>query len=304
MLAGIKEALCAASKRKVNTEMNAINSLLEGLIDYAGLYPPAALDMRSAVRNYLSYSQSAHAAVLGCFVVNLERLSELREAAGDRLRSMKLSVIAPPNADCAGLSQLISDDARIEMMEFKTDRPSEIRDLSGSLPAGVTAYFEIPVCGDASAALEAIAASGARAKLRMGGVTAEAFPGTQEVAGMLWALAARRIPFKATAGLHHPIRSRHALTAELDGAVGMMHGFVNLCCAAALLHFGGEAGEAQQILEEEDPFAWQVTQDAIGWRTHHWSAEQLRAVRRKFLISFGSCSFVEPMRDLEALGWL
>ena len=304
MLAGIEKALCASSKRNVNTGMNAINSLLEGLIDYAGLYPPAALDMRSAVRNYLSYSQSAHAATLGRFVLNMERLSELREAAGDSLRSMKLSVIASPNADCAGLSQLLSDGSTVDMIEFKTDQPPEIRHLSRSIPAGMTAYFEIPICGDASAALEAIAAAGARAKLRMGGVVAEAFPGTQVVAKMLHALAVRRIPFKATAGLHHPIRSWHPFTAERDGAAGMMHGFVNLCCAAALLHFGGEAGEARRVLDEEDPCAWQVAQDAIDWRSYHWSTEQLRAVRRQFLISFGSCSFVEPMHDLEALGWL
>ena len=304
MLAGIKEALCASSKGKVNTGMNAIDSLLEGLIDYAGLYPPAALDMRSAVQNYLIYSRSAHAAALGCFVVNMERLSELCEEAGDSLYSMRLCVIASPKADFAVLSRLISDGARVEMMEFKTDQPREIQHLSTCVPAGVAAYFEIPVCGDASAALEAIAVSGARAKLRMGGVVAAAFPETQAVADMLQALVARRIPFKATAGLHHPIRSRHAFTGEADSVAGMMHGFVNLSCAAALLHFGGEACVAQRILDEENPGAWHVTADAIGWRSYHWSIEQMRAVRQEFLISFGSCSFVEPMLDLEALGWL
>ncbi|MDE3185968.1 MAG: hypothetical protein KGM96_00415, partial [Acidobacteriota bacterium] len=120
----------------------------------------------------------------------------------------------------------------------------------------------------------------------------------------LQALAARRVAFKATAGLHHPIRARHAFTLEPDGAAGMMHGFVNLCCAAALIHCGGEAGEARRVLDEVDAGAWRVAPDGIGWRGREWSVEELRGVRRAFFLSFGSCSFEEPMHDLEALGWL
>ncbi len=284
--------------------MNAIRSLLADLIDYAGLYPPAALDMRSAVRNYVSYSQGEHAEALGRFVVNMNRLGELREAAGASLGAMRLSVIAASVDDCSSLTQCVHDGLRIDAVEFKTVRPSEIKHLSACVPAGITAFFEVPAGGEMRVALEAIAEAGACAKLRMGGVVAEAFPGTQAVADALQALAARRIAFKATAGLHHAIRSRHAFTLEPGGAAGMMHGFVNLCCAAALIHCGGEADEARRVLDEEDAGAWRVTADGIGWRSLEWSAEELRAVRREFFLSFGSCSFEEPMHDLEALGWL
>jgi hypothetical protein len=83
-----------------------------------------------------------------------------------------------------------------------------------------------------------------------------------------------------------------------------MHGFINLVCAAALLHFGGEAIDAKKVLDEEDPGAWQVTPADLSWRSYSWSADQLRMVRQQFFISFGSCSFEEPLHDLEVLGWL
>ena len=60
----------------------AIDYLLAGLIDYAGLFPPASLDMRSAVGNYLDYRRGSRAGVLGRFVVSLDRLGEMRSAAG------------------------------------------------------------------------------------------------------------------------------------------------------------------------------------------------------------------------------
>ncbi len=83
-----------------------------------------------------------------------------------------------------------------------------------------------------------------------------------------------------------------------------MHGFLNLACAAALLYGGGDLSQAILLLEEQDPNAWQVTPDAIAWRSFRWSTEELRTVRESFLTSFGSCSFTEPIEDLEALGWL
>jgi hypothetical protein len=83
-----------------------------------------------------------------------------------------------------------------------------------------------------------------------------------------------------------------------------MHGFVNLVCAAALIHFGGDEDEARVLLNEEDPAAWNISPDTIAWRSFQWSTEQLREVRQQFFISIGSCSFVEPMHGLEALGWL
>ena len=121
---------------------------------------------------------------------------------------------------------------------------------------------------------------------------------------MLTAMAGRDLEFKATAGLHHPIRGCHPFTYKPDSETGMMHGFLNLFLAATDVYFGGTEERAQQILDEEDAQAFRMTADTIGWRSLQWSAEQLRTVRREFAMSFGSCSFVEPIQDLERMGWL
>ena len=304
-------------------QTGAIDNLLASLIDYAGLYPPAALDMRSAVRNYLSYSRSQHSDVLGRFVVDLDRLPELCAVADDSICNLRLSIIAAPTANWPGLQHLLDDGLPVESIEVKTTNLSEIERitgliLTGLIPSGITTYFELPVSPAEPRTLGAIRAAGARVKLRTGGLVAEAFPPSEAIASILESLARCPIPFKATAGLHHPIRSRHPFTYAPDSPVGTMHGFLNLFLAAALLYLGGTADQARQLLDEERPEAFFISPnpnpnpnpdpdpdpDAIAWRSFHWTAAQLRTVRKEFAISFGSCSFEEPIHDLEALGWL
>lgn len=287
--------------------MKAIDRLLADLIDYAGLYPPASLDMHSAARKYLEYSRSTHAPALGRFIVDLDRFPYLWDAAGDYVRGMRLSVILAADADCGELNSLLDKGYRIEAVETKAASAEEVEQIAARLPAGMTAYFEIPLTAG-SDLFDAIAAEGARldarVKVRMGGVAAEAFPPIASIAYMLEGMARRRLLFKATAGLHHPVRGRHALNGDAGSATAVMHGFVNLACAAALLYFGGSAEEACLVLEEEWPRDWKVSDDAITWHEYGWSGDELGEVRQNFFAGFGSCSFEEPLRDLEALGWL
>jgi hypothetical protein len=89
-----------------------------------------------------------------------------------------------------------------------------------------------------------------------------------------------------------------ALTYEANSQRATMHGFVNVFMAAAFPH------DAERILAEEDPKAFRFEDDAAWWRDHAVTTEHLEAVRREFAISFGSCSFEEPIADLQELGWL
>ena len=280
-----------------------MTTLLADLIDYAGLYPPAGLDMRTAFRNYLAYQSSRHAGALGKFIIGLDRIDELRFHAGGELRNLKLSVIVSPGTDWNCIAGLLNDGVPIESVEMKVQSKSEIEAVSNLPPSSFDKYFEIALDLIEPEILKAISFAGARVKLRMGGVTAEAFPSAPVVVRALQSLAPYGIAFKATAGLHHPVRSHHRLTYAADSPTGWMHGFVNLMCAAALIHFGGKADEAEALLDERDPGAWRLTSDGIAWRSHVWNADHLSKTRKK-LISFGSCSFEEPIRDLEALGWL
>lgn len=284
--------------------MSAIDSLLAGLFDYAGLYPPASLGMRSAANNYLEYSSGRHASALGRFIVNFDRLDELRSIAGDSFGRLRLSVIATEASDWDRLAEQIRKGALIEAVEIKCGNAEDIERIARKLPRGLTAYFEIGMDDAGRAALRAVAAAGARVKIRMGGVVADAIPAVTDVAQMLQAMAELRLPFKATAGLHHPLRSRQSLTYQPQGPQGIMHGFVNLCCAAMILFFGGNCREAQTLLEERDPSAWRIASGALQWHDRAWTADQITDMRRRYLISIGSCSFEEPIHDLESLGWL
>ena len=284
--------------------MTAIEALLSELIDYAGLYPPAVLDMDTAVRNYLRYRLGPRANLLGRFVVNLDRIDELRAAAGDSLPTMRLSVIVPAGADLERVAELMDVGKAEATYEFKFNRAEEIERIESYFNRPSDCYVEVPVGMGCGAFLDPLKTVSARAKLRMGGITPEAIPAAKAVALVLAALAERRLSFKATAGLHHPIRSRHFLTYAPGSPVGTMHGFLNLACAAILLHFGGAADDATEVLEEQDPGVWRISPNDIGCRGLLWSTDQIRRMRKEFFISFGSWSFEEPIEDLEALGWL
>jgi hypothetical protein len=140
----------------------------------------------------------------------------------------------------------------------------------------------------------------------MGGVVAEAFPAARQIAERMHLLADRCVAFKATAGLHHPLRAMQQLTYKADSPQAVMHGFLNVFCAAALLwNEPDQRQEAAWMLSERDADA--ITMDeAMTWHNSGviLTAQQIREAREKFCIGFGSCSFTEPIDDLRKLGWL
>ena len=295
--------------------MDALSALLEGLIDYAGLYPPASLPMEEAVRNFAAYRSGARAAWLGRFVLpaaHLDAFLAARLATPGAPGPWRLSVLLgdAPEAD---LERVIafnraahastSPSALVEAIEMKAGAPEDIERLEALTPAGVVAYFEIPI-REPGPFLAALAKGNGRAKLRTGGVIPEAIPVAADIARFLSACSAARAPFKATAGLHHPFRSLRPLTYAEDAPQAMMHGFVNVFLAAAFAYQGMDVVTLTALLNEESPRAFAFGKTQAEWHGHSLNAERLRATRRDFALAFGSCSFDEPRQDLEAAGWL
>jgi hypothetical protein len=297
--------------------LKAVDALLDGLIDYAGLFPPASEDMRPALESYASYLDSPDKRALGRFIVPLPRLKEL-EDAGDGLFARgrnsdpwRLSVLVADDVRAAGeemlkfnrhhSSQSRAGHAAIDVAELKASTPAEIESQREEIPRSFIAYFEIPTRGDVSPLVKALARVGCRAKIRTGGVTPEAFPPAEEIIDFITACKRERVPFKATAGLHHPIRGDYRLTYEPDGPTGKMYGFLNVFLAATLVYGGVAEDTALALLQEEDPFAFSLSDDAIVWRDKRVDAEQIQAARANFAVSFGSCSFREPVDELESL---
>jgi len=197
-----------------------------------------------------------------------------------------------------GAAQLLGDT-----VEAKAESAESIGRLLALVPRGLTAYVEVPVEPDPAPLLAAIARGGGRAKVRTGGVTDEVFPIAGDLLRFLAACAATGLPFKATAGLHHPIRATYRLTYAPNSAQGMMYGYLNVLLAAAFLQAGLALDEALDVLQERDVAAFQFGDQGLAWRSHQLGNAQIAQARR-LAIAFGSCSFREPVDELEGLGLL
>ena len=234
-----------------------MKDFLKGIVDYAGLFPPAVLSMADAAGEYERALAGPDRWALGRFVVPHARLPELGRT------DWELSVIVDRPLDVPGAKAL----------------ETKATELDQIWPSRIPAFFEIPL--DRLDLLHPIAQMGGRAKIRLANT-----PPSAQVAAFLIACAASRVPFKATAGLHHPLR--HA-----DG-----HGFLNLFLAAALAKAGGREEEIVRLLEEREPFAFQA--GAASWRGRKIPLGDVR----RFALSFGSCSFQEPLDHLRELKFL
>jgi hypothetical protein len=294
-----------------------MNALLDGLVDYAGLFPPASESMRQALERYATYLAGPDQNALGRLIIPLSRLGEFERAAGEFLPRgkgappWKLSVIASGDATAAADEMttfnrrhsegLAEGFALIDVVEMKASARAEIERQHAALPASFTSYFELPLDGDVQALLKTLARVGARAKIRTGGVTQDAFPPAEAIIEFMIAAHREGVPFKATAGLHHPVRGVYRLTYETESPSGTMYGFLNVFLAASLVTAAGSRDDARALLEETDPSAFSFTDDAIVWRGFRFEAEQIRASRAESAVSFGSCSFREPVDELESL---
>jgi hypothetical protein len=311
----------------------SLRALLNGAIDYAGLYPPAALDLPTALAKYFQHHSSPHSWVLSRFVVGVDKLAGLASLVAERNgsgRPMELSVVARPANPTADFADQFADDLErihqfqasapggliIDAVEVKTPAADPLEWLRGFLRVATPAagwlnanlFFEVGLTGEWERWMhrlrsEAQEAFGRRTgfKLRCGGLDKTAFPSAKQVAEFL--VACKRIggDWKATAGLHHPLPTEDPTTGTV------MHGFVNLF-TAALLHQYDRAKSGpervMQVMEDRDPNSWTFSDEAMQWRDFSVKTTQIATARKHIATSFGSCSFDEPVDDLTALGWI
>jgi hypothetical protein len=251
-----------------DTVAPALRALLERFIDYAGLFPPASVPLDATIANYHSYQNSDHRWMLRWLVLPVSQCETVHAA----LRP-SLSLIAE------------ADDGHAAALETKTI-------VSANRPV----YCE--VSPDNLTMLDAVKEAGNFAKIRMGSLQPEGIPSVASVAAFINACADRKLPFKATAGLHHPVRALQALTYEDDAPRAVLHGFLNVLMAAAFAWQGRRDIEA--ILFEAEPAAFSFD-DRAYWRDQSLSLAEIKAARHDFIHSVGTCSFDEPVADLRSL---
>ena len=232
-----------------------------------------------------------HVAALGPKTANANAFLEALEEADAAIRSLSRH-----NVDLVSISQLemfLPHDVDLTLLK-------EARSIVGDLPV----FWEVPP-ERAQQTIALLAEHNSDAdvatfgyKLRTGGVTADAFPTSAQITGALVTPATHQLPIKFTAGLHHPLRQYR------EEVQTKMHGFLNVLGAAVLAaEHQWDAHQTSIMLEDEDADSFSFTQDFFAWREWKIDTERLQ-YRRRFVVSFGSCSFDEPREDLRTLGLL
>ncbi len=288
-----------------------VRALLSGAIDYAGLFPPARLDMAAAVAEYLAHRASPDAWALGRFVVPVSGLeafaAETGPVAGTDGRLIPVTaLIGAATADDVEVIEGFNREctvhgARVDAVEVKAATDSVVRSVLAAIPSRWARYVEIVALGSGTAAsLDAIRRGAAFAKVRTGGTTPEAIPTPDRLLDFLAGAARRKVAFKATAGLHYPVRGLHPLTGSADGPSGVMYGYLNLMIAAAILWGGGDRSLARKALLESEISAFALNGDALLWHDLRFDGDALGRMRNDFCHGFGSCSFREPLEALPA----
>ncbi|HEV2290721.1 MAG TPA: hypothetical protein VGR60_02655 [Gemmatimonadales bacterium] len=291
----------------------ALRALLTGLVDYAGLFPPADLPMRPAVENYARYQAGDFRWALGRFVLPVARFGEFIDASdglrGAGTRQWHLAALInadrfkPELSEALNFNERHALDAAVDVIELKATSPSIIREVAAAKREGIQVFVEVPLDPDPAPFLDLVQEHGLNAKGRTGGVTPESIPAIPLVARFLARCVERGLDFKCTAGLHHPIRADRALTYASDSPHAPMHGYVNVFLAAAFLQFGMPAAAIEEILGETVLSAFGLSAKGVNWRGNLLTADQISRARQKAL-AFGSCSFEEPIDDLKTAGLL
>lgn len=271
-----------------------LTALLGTLIDDAALFPPANATMPDAVAAHPHHLAGTYGFLVGRFICPASRVPELVQA-WSRADPLTVALIADTGLD--GLSDALTQvvtDPRLELGAVEialppASPPEALGDILAALPE-ITGYVELPRGQDLSAELDAIAVAGREAKFRTGGTAPGAVPPPEELAAFISACVARRIPFKCTAGMHHPI------CGVEDEAGNTQHGFLNVLLATQAAVLGEDAEEIVGWLREGSA---EVIVHALR-ALHEHDARRLRAS----FVGFGSCSVADPVADLTALGLL
>ncbi len=283
-----------------------------GVIDYAGLFPPAGLDLKTAVRNYENYRKGNSRELLGAFIIPAGRLQQLIAPA-----DIRLSVILSDRMAREERNGLKMFSPQIKAVETRLpERLSGFEEFSAHL-GEMSIVMKDSGVGKAALFVEASAPhlcdevvpdlnkmdtgpeNRLGFKLRCGGLTPESFPKPNEIAAVIGACVKYDLPLKFTAGLHHPVRH---FARELGT---MQYGFINVV-GAALLAFGIGLSDREIVscLMEENADRFAFNESGFSWNGKSMDADEIRRLRRERVMGFGSCSFEEPVADLQTLGHL
>jgi hypothetical protein len=297
----------------------SLHALLEHSIDYAGMFPPCSLALKPALKNQAQYVRASDSWMLSAFVLPIAKFdaASANLSQFDRPHPLRISALGAKTENANDFRSALK--MTMETIRSFATRHGDIVSISQlemPLPAGVNAdllaeaqsiigeldaFWETPA-GEAAQTIASLAEHHANTlartfgyKLRTGGVTADAFPSSPQIARALVESAKHEVPIKFTAGLHHPVRQFR------DEVRTKMHGFLNVLGAGVLAaEHRWDEKQTAEMLDDEDKTSFSFDDKSFAWR--EWKIDTRHIVeRRKLVTSFGSCSFDEPREDLRAM---
>lgn len=291
----------------------SVQALLSAVVDYAGLFPPAQLDLPDALQHFVAHHASPHRWLLNRFVIPAARLTAMADGVSQfSLASWPVSVIIAhePESTLDWVLHQPPDAIAVSGLEFSSLSPSEIAKLIPLLPSEIDTFFEVSLQDDWVPYLAMLQGTGAGVKIRTGGLTPEAFPDPLRLSQFMVDCAQAQVPFKATAGLHHPLAGHYRLTSQPESAIAPMQGFLAVAIAAALADCQqATVTEVLAVLQASSLAPFQFGSDGLTWcgsdgRRFQLSLAELQATRQRCFRSFGSCSFSEPVQALQQFSLL
>ena len=269
----------------------------DGFFDDAALFPPGNSPMSRAVPEHRARRAAATGSAVGPFIIAADRLDELCAVLDHQAEPgepIELGIVVAGGAGgvAPALTRAGSDHrlvvravevAMINATEPVHELDGMITTLTDQLPPGARAFIETGYARTILGALHRLHGTGYAVKFRCGGLTAELFPSTAELAAGIAAAVHAGVAFKCTAGLHHAVRHTASDT-------GFEHfGFLNVLLAAGEADNTDAAG-LRLLLDERNP-------TAVADRIRALDTTGLARARGRFR-SYGTCDIAEPLTDL------
>lgn len=324
--------------------MKSFNIFMNRIIDYAGMFPPANLELQPAFKNYLEYIDSEDEWMMGKFICSMKSFTSFADKESDvfsmikdydSVRCVSFSLLLTGGktakeflksleADLKLVKEFTENDNNTEVNSFEVKLPDELFDkhntnglktflndsydmLNGFDMQESMIFFEPLINDNFEFVFEKLAHNSAEIenkgrfgfKLRTGGITPELFPSTEQVSFALKTCKENNVMFKATAGLHHPLRHYN------DSVLTKMHGFLNVFGAGVLAYSNQlSLKEINDIVKDERAESFMFTDGEFRWNDIPANSNSITNARNEFVKSFGSCSFDEPKDDLKQLNLL
>jgi hypothetical protein len=256
------------------------------ILDYAGMFPPAKLPLADALENFQAYQNHKHADYLSRFVIPLEQVPELPSST-----PLPLTVLMKPAEINVSLKELEADSIEVTWDEVSLTL------LESSFFGKI--FIELDWRKPYERQMAMLSGRSPRfgVKLRTGGVTPESIPPSKAIAEFLLSAAQYKLPLKATAGLHVPVPNDNP---EIGAR---MHGFLNFFCAGFLAYGGrGDHEAITNVLEDFSYEDFSFGEQSMRCGNFEFTKQEIEQLRSQWLLSFGSCSFLEPIEHLTERG--